>query len=66
MKQTVEVGDQVIDQPLRRQEVGLVRRGPFQIATTRVQQQPGQKQRVDQRKLDIPKRQFTKLNVSLS
>ena len=35
-KQTVEVGDQVIDQLLRRQEVR-----PFQIITTsQVQQQP--------------------------
>ena len=40
MKQTVEVGDQVIDQPPGRQEVGLVKSGPFQIATTsQVQQQ---------------------------
>ena len=48
VKQTVEVGDQVINQPLRRQEVGLLKSGPFKIATTsRVQQQPRQKQRVN-------------------
>ena len=40
VKQTVEVGDQVIDQPPR-QEFGLVKSGPFQIATTSgVQQRP--------------------------
>ena len=61
-KQTVEVGDQFIKQPPRRQEVG-----PFQIATTsRVQQQPLQKQRVDQSKPNMPKRQFTKINMPLS
>ena len=44
MKQTIEAGDQVIDQPPRRQKVGLVKSGPFQIATTSlVQQQPCQK-----------------------
>ena len=48
MKQTVEVGDQVIDQLLRRKEAGLVKSGPLQIATTsRVQQQPRQKQRAN-------------------
>ena len=67
MKQTVEAGDQVIDQPPRRQKVGLVKSGPFQVATTsRVQQQPRQKQRVNQSKPDMPKRQFTKLNMLLS
>ena len=44
VNQTVKVGDQIIDQPPRRQEVGLVNSGPFQISTTsRVQQQPRQK-----------------------
>ena len=34
MKQAVEAGDQVIDQPPRRQEFGLVKSGTFQITTT--------------------------------
>ena len=34
MNQIIESGDQVIDQPSRRQEVGLVKSGPFQIAAT--------------------------------
>ena len=41
--------------------------GPFQISTTsRVQQQPRQKQRVNQSNPDTPKRQFTKVNMPLS
>ena len=48
VKQIAEVGDQVIDQPPKRQELGLVKSGPFQISTTsRVQQQSCQKQRVN-------------------
>ena len=34
MKQAVEAGDQVIDQHPRRQDIGLVKSGPFQISTT--------------------------------
>ena len=34
MRQIVEAGDQVIDQPPRRQKVGLGKSGPFQVATT--------------------------------
>ena len=60
MKQTVEAGDQVMDQPPRRQGSSMVKNGPLQIATTsRVQQQPCHKQRVNQRP-------FTKLNMPLS
>ena len=67
MKQAVEAGDQVIDQPPRRQDVFLMKIEPFQIATTSwVQQQPCQKQQVNQSKPDIPKRQSTKFNVTLS
>ena len=67
MKQTVKVGDQVIDQPPRRQGFGLVKNGPLQVTTTsRVQQQPHQKQQVDQSKPNTPKRQFTTLNMPLS
>ena len=66
MKQTVEVGDKVIDQLPRRQEAGLVKSGLFPIATTsRVQKQPRQKQWVNQSKPETPKRQFTKFNMSL-
>ena len=50
MKQTVEAGDQVIHQPPRRQRFGLVKNGLLQVDTTsRVQQQPFHKQRVNQR-----------------
>ena len=62
MKQIVEVGDQVIDQPPRRQEVR-----PFQIATTsRVQQQSRQQQQVNRRKQDTSERRFTEVNMSLA
>ena len=41
MKQTVEAGDQGIDQPSRRQGFGLMKNRPLQVATTsQVQQQP--------------------------
>ena len=50
-----------------RQEVGFVKSGFLQIATTpRVQQQPRQKQRVNQSKSDTPKRKFTKLNMPVA
>ena len=43
MKQTVKVMDQGINHPLVREEVGLVRNIPFQIATTsQAQQRPRQ------------------------
>ena len=43
MKQTVKIVDQGINQPLVREEVGLVRNRPFQIATTsQAQPQPRQ------------------------
>ena len=45
----------------------MVKNGPLQVATTsRVQQQPRQKQWVNQSNPDTPKRQFTKLNMPLS
>ena len=67
MKQTVKVGDQVINQLPRSQRFGLMKNRPLQVATTsRVQQQPCHKQRVDQSKPNMPKRKFTKLNMSLS
>ena len=63
----VEAGDQVIDQPPRSQGFGLVKNRPLQVATTsRVQQQPRQKQRVNQNKPDTPNGHFTKLNMPLS
>ena len=67
MKKTVKGGDQVIGQPPRRQEFGMVKNGPLQVATTsQVQQQPRQEQRVDQSKPNKPRRHFTKINVSLT
>ena len=64
MKQIVEAGDQVIYQPPRRQGFGLVKGGPFQIATTsRVQQRPRQHQRGNQRRQNESERQFTKINM---
>ena len=67
MKQTVEAGGQVIDQPPRRQDFGLVKSGPFQIATTsRAQQQPRQQRHGNQRKWDTSNRKYTKLNMSMS
>ena len=39
MKKTVKAEDQIINQPPRRQEFGMVNNGPLQVATTsRVQQ----------------------------
>ena len=67
MKQTVKAGDQVINQLPRSQRFGLMKNRPLQVATTsRVQQQPCHKQQVDQSKPNMPKRQFTKLNMQLS
>ena len=49
MKQTVKVGDQFINQPPMRQEVGLVKRRPFKIVdTSRAQQPTRQQQRGNQ------------------
>ena len=67
MKQTIEVGDQVINQPLMRQEVGLVVNGPFQIAaTSRAQSQPRQQRQGNRRKRDSFTRKYTKLNIPIS
>ena len=67
MKQTVKAGDQTSNQSPRRQEFSMVKDGPPQVATTsRVQQRPHQKQQVDQSKPNMPRRQFTKIDMSLS
>ena len=67
LKQTVETGDQVINQPWMRQEVGLVESGYFQInATSQIQPQSLQPQWGNQQRQDKPKRQFTKINIPLS
>ena len=59
--------DQVIDQPPRRQEVGLVKSGPFQIAaTSRSQQQPRQKRQGNQHKRDTSNRKYIELNMPMS
>ena len=66
MKQPAQVRDPVINKLPRSQRFGLMN-GPLQADTTsQVQQRPRQEQRADQSKPDKPKRQFTKLNVSLS
>ena len=50
-----------------RHEVGLVESRPFQIAaTSRVQQQSCQQQQGNQRKEVAPKRQFTRIGMSLA
>ena len=67
MKQTVKARDQTGNQPPRRQEFGMVKNGPLQVATiSQVQQPPHQKQRVYQSKPYTPKRQFAELNMPLS
>ena len=46
MEHTVKIGDQVINQPPMRQEVGLVESRPFQTtATSRAQQRRGRQHR---------------------
>ena len=66
MKQTDEIGDQVIIQPPMRQETGLRESRPSQIATTsRAQQQPRQQQG-NQHKRVPSDRQFTKLDMPIS
>ena len=67
MKQTVEAGDQVVNQPLMRQEVGLVESRPFQFAAiSRAQQRPHQQRQGSRRKQDTSNRQYTKLNMPMS
>ena len=64
MKQIVEAGDQVINQPPKRQEVGLVESGPFQIAaTSRAQQQPRQPRQGGWRQQG---RQFVEIDIPLA
>ena len=54
-----------MEQLPRGQRSGPMNR-PLRVATTsQVQQRPRQEQRVDQSKPDKPKRQFTKINMSL-
>ena len=67
MKQTVKAGDQVINQLLRSQRFGLTKNRPLQVVTTsHVQQRHCQEQWFDQSKPNMPRRQFTKLNMPLS
>ena len=64
MKQTVKIGDQVINHPPKRQEVGLVESKPFQIAaTSRAQQQPRQPRQGGRHKQG---RQFAEINMPLA
>ena len=57
IKQTVKIGDQVINQPPIRQEEDLVERTPFKMSVTlRVQQRPHQPRQSGPRKQDTPKR----------
>ena len=63
MKQIVENGDQVINQPIMRQEVGLVESIPFQIVVT---SQPHQQRQGNQRKRNTSKRRFTEINMYLA
>ena len=64
---TDKIGDQIINQPPIRQEVGLVESRPFWIATTsQAQQRPRQQQQGSQCKQDTSKRQYTKLNMPMS
>ena len=65
MKQPAQIRDQVMEQLPRGQRSGPVNR-PLRVATTsQVQQRPRPEQRADQSKPDKPKRQFTKINMSL-
>ena len=66
MGRMVRIWDQIINQPLMRQEVGLVESRPFRIATTsQAQQRPCQQQKGSQRKQDTSKRKYTKLNMPM-
>ena len=64
MKQTVETGDQVVNQPLVRQEIGLAESRPSQIAS--ISQQPRQQRQGNQRKRDTSNRQYIELNMPMS
>ena len=67
MKQTVKIMDQAMNQPPVREEVGLVRNRPFQIATTsQAQPQPRQRQRGNRHKKNTSERRFTKINMPLA
>ena len=67
MKRTVKIGDRVTNQPLIKQEVGLVERTPFKMATTpRIQQLPRQARQGGPHKQDTHKRHFTEINMSLT
>ena len=67
MGQMVTIGDQIINQPPMRQEVGLAESRPFWIATTsQAQQRPRQQQQGSQRKQNTSKRKYTKHNIPMS
>ena len=66
MEKTTRMGDQIINRPQLKQE-DLVERTPFKLATTsRVQQKPHQPRQGGPRKQDMPKRQFTEINMPLA
>ena len=67
MKQTVKIMDQGINQPPVREEVGLVRNGPFHIATTsQAEPQPRQQQWGNRHKKNTSERCFTEINMSMA